>query len=130
MDMKAKHDMFFYVKLPFIILIIAVAVMLLCDYKFSEEKYNYVSSEGVLSSTTFMIEDEKPYAVSFENESYNVVYIPEELTAKAKELLSNQLAVEKKEYIRVTCILKETTKDTAFLPSNPTYQIIEIEATE
>ena len=121
------------IKVLLIILVICLAVfigLIVYDYKYSEETYSYLSSEGMLSSTTFMAENEKPYAVTFENELYDVVYIPEELEEKAKELL--QTKGKGKEYIKVTCTLKKTQKNMVFLSIclSSTYQIIDIEVTK
>lgn len=132
---KHEQEILRYIKALIILVVIGVIICIgitVYEYKYYYEgKYSYISSKGLLSPTTFMTENEKPYAVTFENEQYDVIYIPEELTAKAKELL--QTNGEDKEYVKVTCILKKENKSmifSLFSLGSFTYQIIDIEAAE
>ena len=110
--------------IPICLLFLIVTI----DREYSNTTKKYVIKEGILSSTTFMMENEKPYAVSFEE--IEPVYVPEELEVTAKEFISKHIEKENSEYPQVTCRLLETTKTFRFHPKKTTYQIIEMEINE
>ena len=125
--MKTKENKILTILLPITILTISLIMAGYIDYKYATVKHAYILEEGELSSTTFMMENDAPYAVTFKEEKIGILYVPEKLEHKAAELLSEQMKKENTEYIAVTCRIMTTERDTRFIPVKTTYQLMDME---
>lgn len=107
--------------LPLGILIASLFIAAYIDHRYAVTKHEYLLVQGTLSSTALSKEKDISYRVTFQDGVFpeKYLYLPDKLDEIAQNFLDGE-----SERASVICRVYTTKRDTKWVPTKTTYQIV------